>query len=358
VTLTICQIVTQLPPAINGVGDYALNLARQLRQDYQVETHFLVCDPTWQGDETIEGFRVSQIKERQAKCLSDCISLISTPKLLLHYVNYGYAKRGCPLWLIEGLKQIKRELSPRLITMFHEVYAFSPYPWHSSFWLSGFQKSIASQLSGVTDYMFTSKQLYADILTSINNNKIGNINVIPVFSNVGEPVELPLELSKRNYHLIIFGSIVNRKNVYKNCISMLSRVCQRLNIEKIIDIGDSFAEIPSRIDDVPVEKKGKLTSDAISKILGESLVGFSNYHPDFLAKSTIFAAYCAHRILPVNFHGNILGADGIRVNVHYLSKETELEVTKIQLIADNAYNWYMSHNIKNQTRSFYNSLIQ
>ncbi|MHC5830485.1 MAG: glycosyltransferase family 1 protein, partial [Nostoc sp.] len=57
----ITSIVPRLPPAIDGVGDYALNLARQLRKDFNIQTHFIVGNPTWTGAAEIEGFPVSQI---------------------------------------------------------------------------------------------------------------------------------------------------------------------------------------------------------------------------------------------------------------------------------------------------------
>jgi hypothetical protein len=38
--MRIIAIVTNLPPAIDGVGDYALHLARQLRQDHNIYTCF------------------------------------------------------------------------------------------------------------------------------------------------------------------------------------------------------------------------------------------------------------------------------------------------------------------------------
>ena len=34
---TITAIVPRLPPAIDGVGDYTLNLARQLRKDFNMD---------------------------------------------------------------------------------------------------------------------------------------------------------------------------------------------------------------------------------------------------------------------------------------------------------------------------------
>ena len=70
-----------------------------------------------------------------------------TQRVLLHYANYGYAPRGCPFWLIEGLGRWKKR-NPRsqLAVMFHELYA-SASPWRSAFWLSPIQRRLASRLA-------------------------------------------------------------------------------------------------------------------------------------------------------------------------------------------------------------------
>jgi len=47
--MNIIQIVPRLPPVIDGVGDYALNLARQLPKDFNIQTHFIVGSSTWKG---------------------------------------------------------------------------------------------------------------------------------------------------------------------------------------------------------------------------------------------------------------------------------------------------------------------
>jgi len=51
--------IVPLPPEIDG-GDYALSLARQLRLDFGIEMHFIVCDPTWAGATEIEDFRLTK----------------------------------------------------------------------------------------------------------------------------------------------------------------------------------------------------------------------------------------------------------------------------------------------------------
>ncbi|HEY9614838.1 MAG TPA: glycosyltransferase family 1 protein, partial [Allocoleopsis sp.] len=104
--MKIIQIVPTLPPAIDGLGDYALNLARQLRQGFAQETHFVVGNPAWEGERTIEGFPITVLPKRSgAAVLSSLLKVCSSPApVLLHYVGYGYAKRGCPLWLVDGLQ--------------------------------------------------------------------------------------------------------------------------------------------------------------------------------------------------------------------------------------------------------------
>lgn len=53
------SVVPRLYPAIDGVGDYALTLARQLRSDFGVETRFIIGDPTWVGKNQLEGFNIT-----------------------------------------------------------------------------------------------------------------------------------------------------------------------------------------------------------------------------------------------------------------------------------------------------------
>ena len=53
--MIIIQIVPRLPPSVDGLGDYALSLAFQMRQDFGIETHFIVGDQKWVGDAHIEG---------------------------------------------------------------------------------------------------------------------------------------------------------------------------------------------------------------------------------------------------------------------------------------------------------------
>jgi hypothetical protein len=150
--MLIIQIVPRLPPAADGLGDYALNLAHQMRQDFGIKTHFIVGDPWWVGEAQIEGFSISKVPRQSANIFLSLLESerFSSATVLLHYVNYGYAKRGCPIWLVEGLERWRNTTVTRsLMTMFHEVYAFGFPPWTSSFWLSPLQRNLASRFSTI-----------------------------------------------------------------------------------------------------------------------------------------------------------------------------------------------------------------
>src|SRR5438270_1544788 len=132
--MMLVQIVPRLPPATDGLGDYALSLARELRNNFGVESHFIVGDTNWNGGSEIEEFSIDRLVDRSAiSLLSSLTALESSCVVLLHYVGYGYARRGTPGWLVNGLHHWRAQChDARLLTMFHEVYALGPF-WSSSF---------------------------------------------------------------------------------------------------------------------------------------------------------------------------------------------------------------------------------
>jgi len=359
--LEVIQIVPRLPPSINGVGDYALNLARQLRQDYGIETRFVVGDPNWQGATAIEDFPIQIVVARSAEALFSLLlteveqSASASQSVLLHYVNYAYAKRGCPAWLIEGLERWKaNNLDSLLVTMFHEVYAAGQPPWTSAFWLFGKQKNLATRLAQLSDRCLTSKQLYAEILSKLSQGKHCQISTLPVFSNVGEPKSVP-PLAKRERQLVVFGSRNSRLRVYQKSLAELSHTCHLLGIEKILDIGSATGLILSEVNGMPVVEMGQQSPKKLSSILLNCLAGFLEYNPDYLAKSGIFAAYCSHGLLPICARTNGLLIDGTEPGKNYWvpGKSTTLkDLEEMQAIADGAYIWYQSHNLLLQAQTF------
>jgi hypothetical protein len=356
----LVQIVPRLPPAIDGLGDYALNIARQLHGRFGVESRFIVGDSSWNGGDEIEKFPAARLAKRSSTALlSDLMNFKPPYAVLLHYVGYGYARRGAPAWLVDGLELWRaRYHDAFLLTMFHEIYATGPF-WTSSFWLSSLQKRVAARLVQLSDTCLTSRQSYAEILHELSRNKHRSIATLPVFSNIGEPEEPPLALKDRKRRLVVFGNSRSRLRVYEKSLSSLERVCRALNIEEIFDIGPPIeSSIISRVGSVPVVRMGQRPAAEVSSILSDSIVGFFDYNHAFLAKSTIFAAYCAHRLILVSApcQSAQVNEDGLEVGKHYWIADASaknLDLFTGQAIADNAYAWYLNHNLLVHTETYF-----
>jgi len=358
----ITAIVPRLPPSVDGLGDYGLNLAQQLRQDFGLVTDFVVGEPNWSNQAFVKGFAVKQVTERSSAALLELLPndqhLRTT--VLLHYVGYGYAKRGCPVWLVEGLERWRKAAdSRRLVTMFHEVYAFGAI-WTSQFWTSPLQRNLAARLVRLSDHCVTSKQGYAEIISKFSQGKHSTIPALPVFSNVGEPEHLP-RLVDRPRRLVVFGGRGPRNLVYQRSRLALQLTCRELEIEEILDIGPALDFEIEPVNNIPVVCLGVKPAQEISSLLSNSVAGFLNYHTQFLAKSTIFAAYCAHRVLPIGIWYEGQNVDGLEAGKHYWlgdKYQHTMNLSARQIVANNAYAWYQTHKLSVQAHAFMTYLNQ
>jgi hypothetical protein len=356
----ITSIVPRLPSAVDGVGDYALNLAKQLRQDFGLVTEFVIGDPNWSGEAVVEGFAVKRVADCSSAALLDLLpnEQHSRTTVFLHYVGYGYAKRGCPVWLVEGLENWRKAASAgHLVTMFHELYAFGPI-WTSQFWTSPLQRNLAARLVRLSDRCLTSKQGYAEIITKFAPGKHSTIPALPVFSNVGEPEQLT-PLSARPRRLVVFGGRGPRSRVYQRSPDALQRTCRELEIEEILDIGSPLDFQIQPVNGIPVVCLGVKSAEDISSLLSSSVAGFFNYPTEYLTKSTIFAAYSAHKMLPIGIWYEGKDVDGLEAGKHYWLADKYQQTMNLaagQLVADHAYAWYQQHRLSVQAEVFANYL--
>lgn len=283
----LVQVVPSLPLPEEGVGSYALGLARALAERHGIESRFVVGDPAWRGPAP-DGLEAAPVRERSAAALAEALG---AGPVLLHYANYGYQRRGCPRWLVEGLSRDAGRR--RLVAVFHEVYASGP-PWTSSFWLSPVQRRLAAAVARRAAALVTSLDLYAAALGRWVPRE--RIALLPVFSTVGEPAAPP-PLATRVPRLVVFGGPGVRARAWRRP-EALAAACRALEVEEVADVGPG-AGAPAAIAGRPVTRLGSLPAAEVSRLLAASLAGFMVYPPDFLPKSTIFAAYCAHGLLPV-----------------------------------------------------------
>ncbi|HVT58071.1 MAG TPA: glycosyltransferase family 1 protein [Thermoanaerobaculia bacterium] len=296
--MNLVQIVPQLAPVPDGVGGYATALAQGLAREC-LASRFLVAassEPA-AADGGLPGTAALSARQHSAHALARLLAESGAELALVHYVNYGYHPRGCPSWLVDGVARWRAAArGRRLVTMFHEVYASGP-PWRSSFWLSPVQRRLAARLLHASDGAATSLGLYARMLDRWRPRQA--VVVAPVFSAVGEPAELPAPEERRPRRLVVFGGAGNRRRAYGELRQLLAAACQALEVAEIVDLGPAIDEVPESLAGLPVRALGSRPEGEVSAILRRAYAGFLAYPTPFLPKSTVFAAYCAHGLVPV-----------------------------------------------------------
>lgn len=217
--------------------------------------------------------------------------------IVVHYVGYGYQRRGVPAQLarlLEGPRVARIAKDVKLIVVFHEVAAFGP-PWRSSFWLHPLQRTVARRVLRAANIVVTSLEQYRRLLGALDPAK--SVEVIGIPSTIGEPERVP-EPEHREPRLVVFGSDGVRRRAWSAYREELAAAARALDVEEIVDVG-SDAGAPESIGGRRVLKLGVTAAAEISELLGRSRGGFLAYPPDFLGKSTVFAAYAAHGVVPV-----------------------------------------------------------
>jgi hypothetical protein len=379
--LEIIQIVPRLPPTVDGVGDYANLLARQLRAAHGIETRFLVCGTQRDAEtktnarqtqareggepEVLDGFPVHQLKGQNDADLLRVLTQPGMPRTaVLQFVGYGYEKRGCPLWLVRALRAWKagagsreqgagsREqaraarsnslpIPGRLLTMFHELYASGP-PWRTAFWTSPVQRWIVRALARASDRCFTNRTVSAAWLASAGRQSPSSICVLPVLSNLGELIDPP-PLTSRKPQMVLYDNVGPKNRKY--AADLVRNACGKMGIERVVLVGRGDPAAWS-VAGLSVEAAGVVARDDAGRLLAESRAGCLDYFDGYLGKSGIFAAYSAHAIVPLLLSNNHSEADGLQINRHFwaaaaLPNETGLKAQ--QEIASQAHLWYGGH---------------
>lgn len=357
-SLEILQIVPNLPPAVNGVGDYAYLLAKRLRAAHDIHSHFLVCDSSQNSEGELEGFKIHQLEaQRQDKLAGRLSAKEMPPVVLLHYVGYGYEKRGCPLWLLRGLESWRMAgADRRLAIMFHELYAFGP-PWRSSFWSSPVHRWLSASLAKLADGCITNLERYAKWLEARAGRRV-KIDALPVFSNIGEMTNT-LPLDSRPPNLVIFGGARWVTELLGRYRSETLECCQHLGIREIFTIGCPAGTVPAKTP-IPVTECGFLDAAEVVEIISSSRVGLMNYFPGYLAKSGVFAAYSSLRALPLLPRFESPDCDGCGSGKNFLFLDqlpAQMNGDTLQRVADGAWEWYQTHNLA-RTAEVYARLLK
>jgi hypothetical protein len=229
--------------------------------------------------------------------------------------------------------------------MFHELFAFGP-PWRSSFWTSPLQRWLTTRLAELSDSCVTNLRRFARYLES---RLARRVNVFPVFSNVGEFYQRELH---RCNEMVIFGGAGWRESAYTNSRDTLIKICRTLNINRIHDVGPRLTvrfELPAEI-----EWHGPLPASEVGEILRNARFGFFTYPTPYLGKSSIFAAYASHGLVPITVDENDeANEDQLQLNHHFLTCSALADKTdSLSVIGEQAHDWYAKHCLAVQAQKY------
>ncbi|BCL33626.1 hypothetical protein [Nostoc sp. MS1] len=354
--MNIIQLVPHLPPIASGIGDYSLTIAQKLLSEHDIFTYFITYE-LWfakyvKEHPYLEQFPVKRIKEKRTEhfltLLPDDFEAI-----VLHY-NF-VEQQETAFWLLHNLRVARKQHPFKLTVMFHELTTqfkrkglYLPAPKH-----------IVSCLStaGMANHILTNNFVAQNYLSKWLNR---SVICIPNFSTIGEPAQVP-PLSERNRTMIVFGS-KSRRTVYQKFYPQLLECCHALGIEKICDIGPPCGVALADFQEIPLVEMGVQPPEVIGELMLSSLAGFVDYShaAGKIGKSTIFAAYCSHGLLPISSDDIQSEGDGLKVNTNYLipSKQlTQLTSDQLQEIANNSHQWYIQHDLGKLVQTFASCLL-
>jgi len=326
------QIVPRLPPAVDGLGDYAVSLA-EILNGCGIRSGFLVSDRSWTP--AVGAPPAQVLADHSAEGIER--ALAGQHEVLLHFVNYAYEPtRGCPWWLLDGLARWRRARPERrLVVMFHELYAMS-WPWRKAFWCSAPQRAISAALARLADACWTSNQRYADWLDRVLGR---TVPVMPVLSNMGEPAAIT-PWAGRDPALVVFGRAVNRLRTYRMLSQELVAVGRLHGLTQLHDIGAPLNR-PLHLPGFTITHHGLLPAPDLSLLLQRCRVGVIHNDGSPLAKSGVAAAYAAHGVAIACEAGHG-GEDGLVPGHNLLVLDGAL-TTPLNHIAANGHRWYRQH---------------
>jgi len=332
-------LIQLIPDIVNacGVHDYSLRLAS--------EWH-----PSYPPSQDIH--RLTEV--RSLKSIEFGTPSPSGPVgILLHYSGYGYAKRGAPLWLLRSVQLFRRK-NPAVpwLTMFHEVAASGPINT-SAFWMRPLQLWIAKRLLQISDTAFTNCAMNAAALHLAVRGQSQKVRIIPVFSNFGEPVALP-PVPERAPHLILFTSNLAGRNPSPDFWQTLQNAVSSHRVTKVTVIGRPLTAPPTLT--VPIEQTGFLDYALISTLLCQARYGFAYHAPLLFGKSTIFAAFAAHGVIPIVPSPPVSLPEDLQNGEHYLSSTDNPLQRDLQKIQNKLIAWYQPHNLKATAKAYIESL--
>lgn len=200
--MKILFITNNLPPIVDGVGDYTYNIAKQ----FAAHKHevYIICKHSQEINVEVSSITILPIINKwNFNCYKSIVKLIkekSMDVVSLQYVPHGFHPKGLPFPIIKLTSEIKR-CNTKLFTFFHEV-GVEPIKGNiKRTLLSKLMLYITKLIIHKSDYIATSIEYYQKMLLDLGSLKNINIPIIPIASNIPETKLSNDELSNLKQHL-------------------------------------------------------------------------------------------------------------------------------------------------------------
>lgn len=267
--MKILFITNNLPPLVDGVGDYTYNIATQfVEHNHEV---YIICRNDSQINTQIQGMTILPIINKwDCNCYKPIIKFIKEKAIevvSLQYVPHGFHPKGLPFPIIKLTKEIKKS-NAKLFTFFHEVSVEKEKGNIKRTLLSLLMRHISKKIIENSDYVATSIEYYKKmILKLVTPQK--EVLVIPIASNIpktniskDELLSLKRKLAPNDETIISFFGVRNIQTSI-NAISELKNEGYNL---KVLLIGKTSYNLPKNLP-IDIIKTGTLDIDEIDKYL-------------------------------------------------------------------------------------------
>lgn len=364
-TSRLIQIVPARRVAPEGVGDYARLIAERMEAEYGITTSFVSCTPLPAAERLDDRWETIEIAARNADALIAVLDRLHGDgpdiPILLQLSGYGFHRKGVSLWVDAALRRWRaKRPGARLMTVFHELRATGPI-WTSPFWVGWAQawsarRLLAQSVAGIATTRHNVEQLRAGA---------GGPPLfwMPCFATIGEPpAGACVAASARPARLAVFGRASVLDTVYRVELAAVERFVRANAITEIVDIGGRPTPPPATIAGVPVRALGEISPETVSAELSQARFGALVYEADRLAKSSIFAALCAHGTIPLCLNGQRGDRDSLAPNVNYLKFRGDETAPApdsrcLDQLQAAARCWYEPHSIGQVTERIHAQLI-
>lgn len=353
----VCVILPRLPPVVDGLGDYTLHIWRHYHYAANQNLSLLDQSTNWyfltarDADSSAAVFPNASISPlpRESSQLSSVLEESGAEVVLLQFSGYGFDQNALPYHLADGLKQwLSKAQSRRLVTMFHELYAFGP-PWKKAFWLSLPQQFLARSLCELSQVAVTSNHAYFNKLKDWFPHK--DIRIIPIGANF----ENPKNIAKDWSCVSIFGKQrLDSVEMHRELLRFLTR--QRL-VRTIVLSGEppasdlakkerkALSEITNQ---ATIKEVYGFPTDAVPDEVARCGLSITNVTSERLAKSGRFHLACALGQVTISMRSKRIS--NCAPLVHGVSF-IEYSATEISRVADLLKDVAMLESIGHQARA-------